>query len=359
MNVLFILEYFYPYHGGAEKLFQELTKELSQKGIKVTVLTASYDNNPLTETIGSVKVIRVRARNRFHFSFNAIAKAVSLAKEADIIHTSTYNAAFPAWIASKIRAKKIVLTVHEYWNELWWQLPFLNLFERSVFWIYEQFILRLNYDKMVGVSTYTTDRLSARKPKGDIICIKNGQIELKVRPKENGKFYLFVGRLGVSKGIDILVKAIELFINNPNVKFKLVIPHTPQNIYDFVVSTLENQTASGQVELFHHLEDESLQSLMSKAKAVIIPSYSEGFGFVAAEASALDIPIIHSGKGALPEVACGRVIEFKNHTATALCDAILSAEKDNFDSKEKISYPIEDAVKSHISLYHSVINHSQ
>jgi D-inositol-3-phosphate glycosyltransferase len=359
VNVLFILEYFYPYHGGAEKLFHELTKELSQKGINVTVLTASYDNSPLSETICSVKVIRVRARNRFHFSLNAIAKAVSLAKEADIIHTSTYNAAFPAWIASKIRAKKIVLTVHEYWNELWWQLPFLNLFERSVFWIYEQFILSLSYDRMIAVSNFTANKLHTRNPKSNIVCVTNGQIELKAKAYQEGEFYLFVGRLGVSKGIDILVQSIELCIDNPSIKFKLVIPQTPKTIFKYVISTLADQITSGQVELFHNLDDGPLQSLMNKAKAIIIPSYSEGFGFVAAEASALDIPIIHSGKGALPEVACGRVIEFKNYAATALCDAILSAEKDNFDSKEKISYPIEDAVKSHISLYHSVINHSQ
>ena len=43
----------------------------------------------------------------------SIPLGIKLAKDNDIIHTTTYNAAFPAFLIGKISRKKIIITVHE------------------------------------------------------------------------------------------------------------------------------------------------------------------------------------------------------------------------------------------------------
>ena len=361
MKILFVLEYFYPYHGGAEKLFYQLTKDLCKRGIEVTVLTADYDNLPNEETIDSIRIKRIKAHNRFQFSFLGITKAIELAKDFDLIHSTTYNAALPAWMASKVRSKPIVLTVHEYWNELWWQLPFLNPVQRLSFWSFEQLVLSLNYNQVVAVSDYTRQRLPKRIGEKSRNTIYNGQPVMQSNHSRGlGDFYLFVGRLGVSKGIDILVEGINLACQtNAAFQFKLVVPKTPRHILKFITSKLNSLIHSKNVEILHSIDDAQLLYLMQIAKAIIIPSYSEGFGFVASEATALGTPIIHSGRGALDEVAGGRVNKLHEYSGKGLCKAILQAENNYFDTVNSKQYPIEITSKEYIKLYQRLITSSR
>lgn len=361
MRVLFILEFFPPYHGGVEKLFYHLAESLALKSVQVTVLTAAYDDLPLEEFIGPIRIIRIKSRSRYHFSFKSISRAIKMAKEHDIIHSSTYNASLPAWIASKTTSTPIVLTIHEYWNEIWWQLPFLNTFQRTVFWSLEQLIMMLPFNKMVGVSKYTTGRIKKRLPKRSITTIYNGQRSMnRSSSKVQGEYYLFVGRLGVSKGIDVLAGAIELAAKSKkNLEFKMVTATTPQPILKFIRQTIEASIDAKKVELLHNIDDTTLVQLIQNAKAIIIPSYSEGFGFVAAEATSLGTPIIHSGKGALREVAGGKIICFEDYSAEGLFRAILDAEANKFQYQPPTEFSIENAANQYLVQYKSLTHTEQ
>ena len=56
------------------------------------------------------------------------------------------------------------------------------------------------------------------------------------------------------------------------------------------------------------LNRDDLSKTISKTNCILIPSYSEGFCFSAAESIGLKIPIISSNKGALKEVVSGKHI---------------------------------------------------
>ena len=62
------------------------------------------------------------------------------------------------------------------------------------------------------------------------------------------------------------------------------------------------------VRIFHHLSKPELIEKITQSDAVVIPSYSEGFCYAAVESVALGMPIISSGRGALPEVVSGKFI---------------------------------------------------
>ena len=61
MKILFVLEHFYPYIGGAEKLFYALATNLAKEGFEVIVVTTQFDKKlPLVEFHKNVKIIRVK-----------------------------------------------------------------------------------------------------------------------------------------------------------------------------------------------------------------------------------------------------------------------------------------------------------
>ena len=130
MRILFVLEYFSPHIGGAETLFEQLVQTLVQKGHKVTVLTTRLPGTQAAEKKNGLQILGIKTppfARRYWFTLLAIPWAINLAREHDIIHTTTYNAALPAWLAAKITGKKVILHVLEVFGRQWFALGEKNL----------------------------------------------------------------------------------------------------------------------------------------------------------------------------------------------------------------------------------------
>ena len=127
MKILFVLEYYYPNIGGVEKLFKNLAENLADKGHDIMIITTRFNKNlAKEETLNKVKIKRLSLSNRFTFSFFSIFSILFYARKYDLIHTTSYNAALPAWITAKLLNKKCIITFHEVWGELWKELPYLR-----------------------------------------------------------------------------------------------------------------------------------------------------------------------------------------------------------------------------------------
>jgi glycosyltransferase involved in cell wall biosynthesis len=124
--------------------------------------------------------------------------------------------------------------------------------------------------------------------------------ELLVKHNLNKKKFvvLFVGRITALKGVQYLIDAISL-IKNEKLKLLLVgreVKH--ENFRDKVKEfNLENI-----IEFVGYVPDEELPNYYSVADCVVLPSLSEGFGIVLAEAMASKKPVIASDTEPLPEV---------------------------------------------------------
>src|SRR3989344_6164033 len=104
MRILFIVENYIPHVGGVEVVFSQLAEGLAAKGHEVVVVTHKFFGPKTNETIKGVRIHRVSCLgSRYVFTFTSIPKALSLAKKADIIHTTTFNGAPPAFLVSKIK----------------------------------------------------------------------------------------------------------------------------------------------------------------------------------------------------------------------------------------------------------------
>jgi glycosyltransferase involved in cell wall biosynthesis len=362
-KVLFVLEHFYPYIGGVETLFLSLTTALVGQGNEVKVITTKHDSSlPTYELINGVEVERIKVYNRFLFTFLGIFRIYKNCDKYDIIHTTTYNAALPAYICAKLRSKKIVVTWHEHWGKLWFKLPYLNSIEKYGYYLYERLIYKLNYNKIIAVSEFTKETLlEGGKPNDNVITIYNGLDYKRIEETNYNKskslhssdrYVIFVARLGVSKGIDLLLESLPKMLSSyPDLKLKFVIPTVPAKLYKKIIQIINLLERKENIELYHNLEKEVLLSLISNAEFIIIPSYSEGFCFVAAEAVALNVPIVHSGKGALGEVVSGRNINYGSIVSNSLYNGLLLGIENKFDYKEKKLFHLSDSIEKYMDVY--------
>ncbi len=362
MKVLFVVELFYPNIGGNEKLFLTLGEELVKLGHEVTVITTKFNTDlPGKEIYNGIEIIRLSLFNRFGFTLLSLPTVIKYSKKADVIHTTSYNAAFPSWLASIITRTKAIITFHEVWGRLWFKLPYFNLFERFLFYTYERFILRLNFNLFIGVSDYTRNSLiNAGVSKDRVLRIYNGLSNNSYSENEGaiGKkefTYTYFGRLGSSKGIDLLMNASEEFLNAKNSKLLIISSSNPKHIYHRIVNWIARNNLQEKVEYITHLPYDKLIHQLKKSSCVVIPSYSEGFCYAAVECIALGIPVILSGKGALQEVASGKYIEMDEMSGEGLTRALEKAKRNEWTSTSIKKFLLVDTVRNYISVYSDLL----
>ena len=358
MKILFVLENYYPKIGGVETLFKSLVDALVNQGHDITVLTnKGFGGLPIVSNSEGVKLVRVPLLNRYLFTFLAVLPALYHARGKDLIHTTSYNAAVPAFFAAKLMRKKIIITFHEVWGDLWDTLPYMSGFARFLHKSFEKMLLRFSIDKFIGVSQFTCDRLKEYGVEDSRIeLIYNGieydQLPVFEKSSKEDKFIVsYFGRLGISKGLDLFLDAIELLKDQPGFHFNLIIPTFPNSFFKLIKDTIKDKKIGGRISLYHYLEEEDLNKVLSQSGAVIIPSYSEGFCFSAVESIGKRIPVISSGKGALKEVVSGKHLVVQRFDAEAFAQCMIAGKNDEWDESSIKKFHLQDTVQAYISLY--------
>ncbi len=366
MTILFVLENHYPYIGGVETLFKTLTEALVAKGNRVIVVTSHTDkSSPASEVLNGVEIKRLPFPNRYFFTFFSVPAILKYIKECDIVHTTSYNAGLPAFIASKLAGKKVIITFHEYWGKLWFKLPYMNGIVRFLFYMFEQMLVRLPFTKFIAVSQSTKDSLLQAGIREDKIIVNyNGvdyeEIEsskknISINNSDKPFTYTFCGRLGMSKGIDILLEAAAQFKEKrADSKLKMIIPKIPASFYEKVLKEIKQRNLEQYIELKHELHESDLQKELLNSHCVVVPSYTEGFCYVAVETIALGIPIISSDMKALKEVVSGKYIKMKSFDSNALVEALEDAFNGNWEQSEIKKFHLDESVKNYIKTYKSI-----
>jgi glycosyltransferase involved in cell wall biosynthesis len=358
MKILFILENYYPNIGGVETLFKNIADKLREEGHEILVLTQKSQKGLASfEVVNGVQIKRLPFSSRFAFTFFSLPWVLYYGRRFHYFHTTSYNAAVPAFIAAKLFRKKCFITFHEYWGRLWFQLPHLGFFNRFLFYWYEKMISRFSFDKFIAVSEFTRQCLinSGVSP-GKIALIHNGidynEFSLfKHRPPANFTVTYF-GRIGISKGVDILLEAIKIFVKRYNdVTLKLIVPLKPEaRLNELKRFVNENKLRENSI-LIHQLTDKQLKRELCESTCVVIPSYSEGFCFAAAEVIAMSIPLISSDKGALKEVVSGAYIKMEELSVPCLLSALEKARANQWTISAIKYFALDECIQRYKQLY--------
>jgi glycosyltransferase involved in cell wall biosynthesis len=118
---------------------------------------------------------------------------------------------------------------------------------------------------------------------------------------DNG-YFLFVGTLGPRKNLQTLLDAYEQVLAADPASPRLVIAGAAPADAAVSLQRIAAPPLAGHVERPGYVPDADRERLYAGARALILPSFDEGFGVPALEAMAAGVPVIASNRGALPEV---------------------------------------------------------
>lgn len=342
LRILFVLEYFWPQIGGVESLFYNLARELVERGHRCTVLTTRLQSTPAREEHMGISIYRIgnpERASRYAFTFAAIPSARALARSADILHTTTYNAAPPAWLVGRLTGKPTLITVHEVLGAAWRALPDTNWLHATALQTLERLAVALPFDHYVAVSRATRNALrQTGVPDHQLSFVYNGHDTLEWQSDPERRETLkralnphdvplvgFYGRPGVTKGVEVLIEAfLDVRRRIPRAQLLLILGNYPSERRERLIRLAQERLADA-VTILPSVPREQLADYLSLCDCIAVPSLTEGFGFTTIEAASLGRVVVASDVGSIPEVISGRYVLAAPNDARAFGEALCTA----------------------------------
>jgi D-inositol-3-phosphate glycosyltransferase len=343
LRILFVLEYFPPHVGGVETLFDQLTAALAREGHRVTIVTLHLPGTKMHEWRSGVEILRVRTpqrARRYLFTLLAFPLTLRKAVRADIVHTTTYNAAIPAWLAATIARRPAILTVHEVFGDQWHNLLGLHPLAGYAFRWFEWSVFRPPFAHYICDSHFTRGRLlqfmgiaptrvSVVYPAVDYLFWETGQHTARMVKEERGLsretfLYLYFGRPGISKGIEYLIDAATHIRERlPQSHLLMLLADDPRDHYQRLIQRIARLGLTNHITVQDPVSRDMLPGYLLGADCVVIPSVSEGFGYAAIEAATLGCPIVATAGHSVQEVLGESATYVPPRDPAALVEAVI------------------------------------
>lgn len=378
MKILFVCENYFPHYGGVEVLFKNLAEGYVKRGHTVSVVTQRLEKTEKTEIINGVNIQRVYSFfSRYFFSFLAIPQVIREAREYDLIQTTTFNGAFPAWLAGRIRRKPVVMTVHEVWFKKWQEITGFSRWNSAIHNLLERTIYVLPFDKYICVSDATKkDLLKIGIEEKRVERIYNGfdyhswnknnfhKLEIEKIRQRWGKdrfIYFAWGRPGASKGFEYFMRAAPSILEKvPHAVFVLMLGSVDK--YKKKHRELLLLLKELNLENMFHIIDSVPYSLLGDyilaADCIVVPSISEGFGYTTVEATALEQPVLISNAGSLQEVISGKHNVFQSKNGQDLVEKAVLCAQGIYQEAPQRKFYWEDTTVNYLRIYHYLVQDS-
>lgn len=351
-----ILSWEYPPRivGGLGTHVHMLTQNLNEAGIKVTVLTRGYKDLPDYENINGIEVYRVPVYPpivpqedwvtwSLQFNVAIIEKAVQLQrtrKSFTVIHAHDWLVAYAAIALKHSYALPLVGTIHatefgRHQGHL--PGPMQKLIHQIEWWLTYESV------RTICCSKYMREQLlhlfNLPKDKIDVIpngieqeSFKNSKEVSKLKSRyveRNERMVFFVGRLVYEKGVQTVIDAMPLIMNQyGNVKF--IVAGTGPHMRQLEDHASELGLAD-RISFLGFIPQDKLISFYNAADLTVVPSLYEPFGMVALESMCANTPCIVADTGGLSEIVIheGTGLKFTPGDAQSLADAIIRVLRDD------------------------------
>ncbi|MBY0356708.1 MAG: glycosyltransferase family 4 protein [Candidatus Obscuribacterales bacterium] len=307
--------------GGLARVVAELSKQLSKSGVEVHVVTADHPGCPEHEIEHGVHIHRVKTQtdptpdfltwvSRLNIGLIQYAIEIHRKTPFDIIHAHDWMVCDAAWALKKGFGLPLVATMHateagrmkgihtdlqRYINQIEWRLTF------------EAWKVIVNSNHMAHE---LTNQFSV--PQSKICLIPNGidpelfdfnlqdaQALRNQYATDSQKIVLFVGRMVLEKGVQVLLNAApSILAECPGTKFLMV---GTGYYLDDLKRQAQHLHIDHDVRFLGYVSDPSLLQLYKIADVVCIPSLYEPFGIVALEGMAAKVPVVTSDAGGLTD----------------------------------------------------------
>ena len=141
-------------------------------------------------------------------------------------------------------------------------------------------------------------------------------------------YWLAVGTLEPRKNYETLLDALDLYWARSANPVPLHIAGGGGWKSDELQRHLARLETQGRVRRLGYVPDEELLRLYADARALVFPSWYEGFGLPVLEAMGQGAPVICSDRASLPEVGGDAALYIDPASAESICEAMLAVEND-------------------------------
>ncbi|MCP4581436.1 MAG: glycosyltransferase family 4 protein [candidate division Zixibacteria bacterium] len=141
---------------------------------------------------------------------------------------------------------------------------------------------------------------------------------------------LFVGECEYRKGLAFLVEAAGI-LKNENIHINVVGNYSFDNRYfTDICRFIKQERLESKISFLGFMEKDQLMKLYSSSDLFVLPSLTEGFGLVLAEAIHFGLPIVATNVSAIPELIVDEVngLLVQPGNASSLADGIMRIMKD-------------------------------
>lgn len=180
-------------------------------------------------------------------------------------------------------------------------------------------------DHIVVNSAHTAgevhDRLDV--PRTNITVCRGGAPDWPARQSlpETGPI-LFVGTLEPRKNVAGLLDGYErLLAAHPEAPELLLAGRATPHASPWL-ARLSTPPLAGRVRHLGYVDDAERRRLYERARLLVLPSFNEGFGLPILEAMTMGVPVVASGRGAIPEVLGDAGLMVDPEDADALAEAM-------------------------------------
>lgn len=278
--------------------------ELENRNIEYIQVKYSFNIYPnINNGIRDIVLYLPRLLRMFYFNrkaFKSLQEKLRFIKP-DIIHTNVGPIDLGFKLAEKFNIPHI-----------WHLREYQDLdFDMSIFPSKEVFLRRLKRSYAITITNGVLKHfnLDQRKSPFNSKVIYDGVLsKSETRDYYSGikRNYLFVGRIEEAKGIDLLIDAIGILKNKEGISVNLDIAGEGNLTYvSNLKQKIREQNLEDNINFLGYRTDIGI--LMNEAKALIVPSRYEGFGFITVEAMFNNCLVIGRNTGGTKEI-----LEFNN-----------------------------------------------
>ncbi|MGG1877266.1 glycosyltransferase family 4 protein [Paenibacillus cisolokensis] len=371
MNILIVLNYYYPYISGLSECAKSLAEELAEEH-NVTVITAKHDKNlPEFEEINGVNVIRANLMfkiSKGYVSVDFLKKFRKYQKEADVVnlHLPMAEAAALSYLTNP---NKLVITYQCDVN-----LPKSLINSIIVKCMDMSSCISFKRAKKIVVSSFDYAKNSRVLPKykdkweevhPTSSFYKNFSNDIEVARDSQKTVIGFCGRIVEEKGIDVLLQAARIVKKEiPNAHF-LVAGDYNNIAGGSIYWELKSKVGwdESYVKFLGKLSPQELIEFYYSLDLFVLPSINslEAFGMVQIEAMLAGVPVVASDLPGVREIirntGMGETVEPKNVEKLAKVIIKVLNNKDRYvQNITKINdlYGVESAATKYISCFQAL-----
>lgn len=154
------------------------------------------------------------------------------------------------------------------------------------------------------------------------------QILIRNKYSNENEYFVFVGALHARKNVARLFQAFDQFKKETKSETKLVV--VGEKLWNSVDVDESFNSLSCQNEIIFtgHLPIDQLTQIVGAAKALVFPSYFEGFGIPLVEAMRAGCPIVSGNLTSLPEVAGDAALYVDPYSVDSIAQGLKTIDSD-------------------------------